>query len=456
MSNATAVLDQVMEVPPPPQEMSAPTILAGIRRAERASAGLVSRTAVERLGAVFGAADAEPQGSGVALLHVKRSISRLTLVAGRLDEHRARRNSRAFRLLSSVAGTARFCRRPAAASAIPLPNELQQAGVIFQPLERGADRTRRAFPQTFHGASRRRSAPRSSPRCTQPFVARALFSTCPAAWRSNCRSRSSIGCTARTPPFSRTRFSIAEELSKVTVVEHFRSTDRDAARLRLRRQRSHRRRGREGHLRLRAELEPTKSLSLQINATTVDRDAPPEPERPSWRRLFALRKPEPPDRRGRAQRHACRHRRRRRAGIRCPHAAGSRFAAHHERSALQEFAQRRARTIFGGLIRVEPHAHHTDAYQKVRNLLLSDDAEANSMPGLEILADNVRCTHGATSGQVDEDELFLSARPRHPAAGRATVARLRLPQRSPRAPARPRFGRKTRALIADKFAQRAR
>lgn len=66
----------------------------------------------------------------------------------------------------------------------------------------------------------------------------------------------------------------------------------------------------------------------------------------------------------------------------------------------------RARCTFGGLIRVEPHAHFADAYQKVRNLLLSDDAEANSMPGLEILADNVRCTHGATSGQIDEDELF--------------------------------------------------
>src|SRR5437763_1587523 len=65
-----------------------------------------------------------------------------------------------------------------------------------------------------------------------------------------------------------------------------------------------------------------------------------------------------------------------------------------------------ARCTFGGLIRVEPHAHFTDAYQKVRNLLLSDDSEANSMPGLEILADNVRCTHGATSGQVDKDELF--------------------------------------------------
>ena len=66
----------------------------------------------------------------------------------------------------------------------------------------------------------------------------------------------------------------------------------------------------------------------------------------------------------------------------------------------------RARCTFGGLIRVEPHAHFTDAYQKVRNLLLSDDSEANSMPGLEILADNVRCTHGATSGQINEDEMF--------------------------------------------------
>ncbi|HEV2095329.1 MAG TPA: Fe-S cluster assembly protein SufD [Chthoniobacterales bacterium] len=66
----------------------------------------------------------------------------------------------------------------------------------------------------------------------------------------------------------------------------------------------------------------------------------------------------------------------------------------------------RSRTIFGGLIRVEPHAHFTDAYQTVRNLLLSDDAEANSMPGLEILADNVKCSHGATSGQLHEEEMF--------------------------------------------------
>src|ERR1700758_14365 len=65
-----------------------------------------------------------------------------------------------------------------------------------------------------------------------------------------------------------------------------------------------------------------------------------------------------------------------------------------------------ARTVFSGLIKVERGAHRTDAYQKVRNLVLSDEAEANSMPGLEILADDVRCTHGATSGQVEPEELF--------------------------------------------------
>jgi len=65
-----------------------------------------------------------------------------------------------------------------------------------------------------------------------------------------------------------------------------------------------------------------------------------------------------------------------------------------------------SRTIFAGMIKVEPGAHRTDAYQKVRNLLLSDEAEANSMPGLEILADDVRCSHGATSGQIEAEELF--------------------------------------------------
>ncbi len=66
----------------------------------------------------------------------------------------------------------------------------------------------------------------------------------------------------------------------------------------------------------------------------------------------------------------------------------------------------RSRTIFAGLIKVEPGARGTDAYQKVRNLILSDEADPNSMPGLEILNDDVRCTHGATNGPVSQDELF--------------------------------------------------
>jgi Fe-S cluster assembly protein SufD len=83
-----------------------------------------------------------------------------------------------------------------------------------------------------------------------------------------------------------------------------------------------------------------------------------------------------------------------------------------------------ARTIFSGLIKVEPGAHRTDAYQKVRNLLLSDEAEANSMPGLEILADDVRCTHGATSGQVEPEELFyLKSRGINDVAAKRLIAR---------------------------------
>jgi Fe-S cluster assembly protein SufD len=80
------------------------------------------------------------------------------------------------------------------------------------------------------------------------------------------------------------------------------------------------------------------------------------------------------------------------------------------------------RTIFAGLIKVEPGAHRTDAYQKVRNLMLSDQAEANSMPGLEILADDVRCTHGATTGEVSEEEIFyMQARGIREADGRRLI-----------------------------------
>lgn len=65
-----------------------------------------------------------------------------------------------------------------------------------------------------------------------------------------------------------------------------------------------------------------------------------------------------------------------------------------------------SRSVFRGIIRVRPGAQQTDAYQTNRNLLLSDQARADSLPNLEIEADDVRCSHGATVGQLDEDALF--------------------------------------------------
>jgi len=78
-----------------------------------------------------------------------------------------------------------------------------------------------------------------------------------------------------------------------------------------------------------------------------------------------------------------------------------------------------AKTIFSGLIVVDPDAQKTDAYQSNRNLMLSDEAEAHSLPGLEIQANDVRCTHGATSARVDaEQEFYLEARGIKPAQAR--------------------------------------
>ncbi|HEY8644759.1 MAG TPA: Fe-S cluster assembly protein SufD [Gaiellaceae bacterium] len=65
-----------------------------------------------------------------------------------------------------------------------------------------------------------------------------------------------------------------------------------------------------------------------------------------------------------------------------------------------------ATAVWRGMIRVEEGAQKTNAYQENRNLLLSDHAHADSIPGLEIMANDVRCTHGATLGKVNREELF--------------------------------------------------
>jgi Fe-S cluster assembly protein SufD len=66
----------------------------------------------------------------------------------------------------------------------------------------------------------------------------------------------------------------------------------------------------------------------------------------------------------------------------------------------------RGYSAFRGLIRINPEAQHSDAYQQNRNLVLSDHAHADSIPELEIEANDVRCTHGATVGPIEEAAVF--------------------------------------------------
>lgn len=70
--------------------------------------------------------------------------------------------------------------------------------------------------------------------------------------------------------------------------------------------------------------------------------------------------------------------------------------------------QDNSRTVWRGMIKVDEGADKTDGYQRNDNLMLSDHSRADSIPGLEILADDVRCTHGSTSGRVDEELIFYA------------------------------------------------
>jgi Fe-S cluster assembly protein SufD len=74
------------------------------------------------------------------------------------------------------------------------------------------------------------------------------------------------------------------------------------------------------------------------------------------------------------------------------------------KSALQD----KSRTVWRGMIKVDDRAQRTNGYQRNDNLLLSNKARADSIPGLEIEADDVRCTHGSTSGRVDEELIFYA------------------------------------------------
>jgi Fe-S cluster assembly protein SufD len=78
--------------------------------------------------------------------------------------------------------------------------------------------------------------------------------------------------------------------------------------------------------------------------------------------------------------------------------------------------------VWRGMIKVDPGAQQTDAFQECRNLLLSTEAHADAIPGLEILADDVRCTHAAAIAQIDKDQLFyLTSRGLDPALAKSLI-----------------------------------
>ncbi len=70
--------------------------------------------------------------------------------------------------------------------------------------------------------------------------------------------------------------------------------------------------------------------------------------------------------------------------------------------------QDRSRVVWRGMIKVDQGAQKTDGYQRNDNLMLSEHARADSIPGLEIEADDVRCTHGSTAGRVDDEQIFYA------------------------------------------------
>lgn len=84
------------------------------------------------------------------------------------------------------------------------------------------------------------------------------------------------------------------------------------------------------------------------------------------------------------------------------HAAVSTFSDLAFRGVLTD----RSSAVWRGMIKVDEDAQDTDAFQECRNMLLSTDAHADAIPGLQILADDVRCTHAAAIAQVDKNQLF--------------------------------------------------
>ncbi|HXA08851.1 MAG TPA: Fe-S cluster assembly protein SufD [Chthoniobacterales bacterium] len=335
-----------------------------------------------------------------------------------------------------------------------LSENLRKAGVIFQPLERAMIEHEELFRRHFMSQPAALGSAKFSA-LHEAFVRSGTFLYVPRGVEVELPLETFHWLHTENAAIFPHTLVVAEDLSKITLVEHFRSTDPQRAGFAC---------GVNDLIvgpgakvtYICAQDWSDKTLSIQINATTVARDA----------RALNLHL-------GLGGKYSRLESLSRLAG----EGAHSDMLAVSIGNEAQEFDARtlqdhasphtysdllfknalngRSRNTFGGLIRVEPHAHFTDAYQKVRNLLLSDDAEANSMPGLEIMADNVKCSHGATSGQLDDDEMFyLLARGIPAPVARELLVGGFLNEVLERLPD-PVLVAKLEAMIARKFAHRA-
>src|SRR6266513_1592222 len=287
----------------------------------------------------------------------------------------------------------------------PLPQELLAAGVLLKPLERAIVEHEDLFRRHFMAQPAALGSAKFAA-LHETFVTSGTFVYVPRGVEVELPIEIFHWLHGENAGVFPHTLLIADELAKVTVIEHFRSAHSERAGfacgvndLVI---------GRGAKLNyVCTQNWNQKALAIQINSTSVERDASAKSLNVhlggAYSRFESLSRLTGEGARSdllavsvadNAQEFDARTLQ--------DHASPHTTSDLLYKNALTD----RARNTFGGLIRVEPHAHFTDAYQTVRNLLLSDDAEANSMPGLEILADNVKCSHGATSGQINEDEIF--------------------------------------------------
>jgi len=287
----------------------------------------------------------------------------------------------------------------------PLSQELLAAGVLLKPLERAIIEHEDLFRRHFMAQPAALGSAKFAA-LHEAFVTSGTFVYVPKGVEVELPIEIFHWLHGENASVFPHTLLIADELAKVTVIEHFRSAHRDRAGFACGVNDLIVGRGAKLNY-VCTQNWNEKALAIQINSTSVERDASAlslnvnlggaysrfeslsrligEGARSDLLAVCVAENAQEFDART-LQDHAS------------PHTTSDLLY----KNALNDHA----RNTFGGLIRVEPHAHFTDAYQTVRNLLMSDDAEANSMPGLEILADNVKCSHGATSGQIDEDEMF--------------------------------------------------